>query len=112
MTTLQASRMNLRALSILSLSLACSFVLVLGMGAAAPSRAQSPARTDAAKAAEARPDGTSKKSAANPWSPLTYDQLGATPAAKLPKKSGPRKTPPAQTVQEKKAPTQESRAKP
>ena len=113
MSKLQANRIHPRIHSIPLVPMLSSLMLVAGMCIVIPSHAQSAARTDPAATAESRKATTPKqKPAAESRGALTYDELGATPAVKPPKKSEPSKKPAAPAAQEKSATLQEGRSKP
>jgi len=94
MSFLQSPFRNLRALSIVPLSIASSISLIAAISATAPSHAQSASAADTAPAADTRRDGTSNRRqvAFDAPGPFTYDALGATPSIRLPGQAAARTT--------------------
>jgi hypothetical protein len=113
MSKLKANRIDPRTHSIPLLPMLASLALVAGVCIVTPLHAQTAAKPDPTAAAEARKGATPKqKPAAEPRGALTYDELGATPKVKLPKKSESSTKPAAPAAQEKSATPQDAKSKP
>lgn len=90
----KANRIDPRSHSIPLLPMFTLLVLVAGLCTVTYLHAQTAAKSDPAAATEARKGAAPKqKPAAELSGALTYDELGATPAVKPPKKLEPSKKP-------------------